>query len=220
MSDFGVPTFTELVSEQVLAQIRAGSVRRAYVDGERLHDRGDAAGAIDLVVAGQVNLFRLSPNGQETFVGTVNPGQNYGDFAITGTRRSHRGVAVGPTTVDHLPREAGPALLADAAVVGALYRIAAFRLAQALEMLDDMRSLPPLYQLARLLLRLLQTAGSGRTIAIRQEDLAGMLGLSAVTMGKLLAALRDEGLVETGYRRIGVSDPARLAQWIAAFVQE
>ncbi len=48
-----------------------------------------------------------------------------------------------------------------------------------------------------------------------QEELARLTGVSSVTIGKALAFLRAEGLVESGYRQVTIRDVPRLAKWIA-----
>jgi hypothetical protein len=42
-----------------------------------------------------------------------------------------------------------------------------------------------------------------------------MLGTSTMTLSKCLAALKRQGLIETGYRVLRIPDPPRLRSWLA-----
>ncbi|WP_190287048.1 helix-turn-helix domain-containing protein [Novosphingobium sp. LASN5T] len=44
-----------------------------------------------------------------------------------------------------------------------------------------------------------------------QEEFAGMLGISTVTLAKALRQLSRYGFIVTGYRRIRIGDPVKLA---------
>ena len=46
---------------------------------------------------------------------------------------------------------------------------------------------------------------------LTQEDLGDTIGLTPVHVNRMMKRLRDEGLVETGRRRLRLPDPARLA---------
>lgn len=59
-----------------------------------------------------------------------------------------------------------------------------------------------------------EEAGSDRIVCL-QEDLASLVGVSTVTLAKCLAALKREGLLLTGYRHVTLTDPDRLAAWMA-----
>jgi CRP/FNR family cyclic AMP-dependent transcriptional regulator len=70
--------------------------------------------------------------------------------------------------------------------------------------------------LAKLLLTLTSNAAAGDAVGVVQEDLASILGVSAMTLAKSLARLKREGLIETGYRQVRVPDRARLKRWLAS----
>lgn len=56
----------------------------------------------------------------------------------------------------------------------------------------------------------------GVDLPIGQMDLAGMANLSRQKVGEVLRELEEAGLVELGYRRIGVLAPARLRAMLEA----
>lgn len=215
MSITGVPKLYELLSPDDRALVESVAVRRKYRDGEIIHERGDEQGAIGVVVSGRVKLVNPRTDGTEVFSGLIHTGQNYGDAGLLyGETRLHRAVAIGDTVIDHIGSAAFARLLENAAIVGAFYRVAAFRLSVTLAMLDDMRTLSPDVRLARLIDRMHRANGDNGRLEFLQEEFAGMLGISTVTLAKALRQLEQLGLIQSGYRHIRVTDPERLAQWL------
>lgn len=197
--------------------LAARGQRRSYADGELIHNRGDFEPAMGIVISGQVQLCRIHADGANRFVSVVQPGQHYGDIIMFGRRkRTHDAVALGETTIDHYDRAAFQMLLGNAAVVQALYHVTALRLNGSLAMSDDLRNLPREVHLAKLLLHQWRQGGGVAVIPCTQEDLAGLLGTSVMSLSKYLTALKREGLIETGYRQVILSDPQRLKQWVRA----
>lgn len=82
--------------------------------------------------------------------------------------------------------------------------------------LSDTRALPPEERLRRRLADLVELRRAERfatgpiVLRLSQEELARIVGVSRQTLNSLLAALRDEGLVEVGFRSLRIPDPARL----------
>lgn len=145
---------------------------------------------------------------------SVLPGQHFADVLMFGRAvRTHRAVTQGATELDLFDRAAFELILDRPLILQALYRIAAERLAGALAMLDDVRGLSRDAHLAKLLLYL-HGRSKGASIDCVQEDLAGLLGVTTMTVAKSLRLLRERGLIETGYRRVTVLDPARLRTWV------
>jgi CRP-like cAMP-binding protein len=203
-----------MLSPTDLALIAARATRRRYRDGEIIHERGDSHPVIGIVVAGKIKLTYPCSDGQEVFSGLIHTGQNYGDAGLLRSEsRAHRAIAIGETVVDHLDRDAFEQLLEYPAIVRALYQVASFRLSIVLDLLDDMRLLTPQVRLAKLILKMHESSGSER-LEFLQEDFAGMLGISTVTLAKSLRQLEQRGLAVAGYRHSRVRDPDRLATWV------
>lgn len=216
----GLALLDEL-SEPARAWLAAVGTRRSYADGEMIHRRGDVEPSMCVVISGRVRLTRLHANGTQIFVSSIRPGQHFGDVLFHGqtpARRTHDAWAVGAVQIDHYGEAAYASLLGQPEVLLALHRIAATRLAGAIAMADDLRGLPREAHLAKVLLALRPDAGG--EISCVQEDLAGLLGTSVMTLSKALARLRGAGLIETGYRSLRILDRARLRAWLAAHSPE
>jgi CRP-like cAMP-binding protein len=214
MAHSALPNIVGLLSSEDQMTLQGLGQRRTYADGEVVHLTGEEA-AMGVVVAGMVKLYRQLSNGQQMLTVSLTPGQHYADITALGLgRRTHTGIAAGATTVDHYPRERFERLLEHAGIVRALYEIAAHRLVQAIELAEDIRLLPPEVRLAKTIVALHRATGGRDRIESLQEDLANLLGVSAMTLAKALKVLRREGLVETGYRYVAVPDAARLQAWV------
>ena len=207
----------DLLSPQSREWLASQGQRKTYEDGSFVHSRGDSDAAMGVVISGQVRLFQLRPNGTHTFVSMVLPGAHYGDILLfAGKQRTHDAVAIGPTVVDHYGPAAFAKLLEQPEIIRALYKITAIRLGRSMAMSDDLRVLPRDAHLAKILLNQWRLRGDSDWISAIQEDLAGMVGVTTMTLSKSLAQLRDAGLIETGYRKIKLLDPDALKVWLKA----
>lgn len=204
-----------LLSPPARAWLAKVGLRRTFADGELIHSRGDRETAMGIVINGQVQLCRIHPDGANRFVSVIQPGQHFGDIVMFGRRkRTHDAVAAGETTIDHYDQAAFAVVLGNVEVVRALYHVTALRLNGSMAMSDDLRSLPREVHLAKLLLHQWRQGGGQAAIPCTQEDLAGLLGTSVMSMSKYLAALKREGLITTGYRQVVLQDPEKLKRWL------
>ncbi len=216
MVNLSGPVLLDLIAPATRAWMAALARRRDYADGEQLHARGDRNPTMDVVISGSIRLVRLRQDGSQSFVTMIGPGQHVADILMLGREpRTHNVVASGGATVDHYDLEAFEQLIAQPEVLLALYRVAGIRLNAAIAMVDDLRTLSREAHLAKLLLTLTSNTAAGDAVEAVQEDLASILGVSAMTLAKSLALLKREGLIETGYRQVRVSDRKRLKQWLA-----
>lgn len=207
------------VSGPTRGWLAAQAVRRSYADGEMIHRRGDPDSTMCIVISGKVRLTRLHASGIQTFVSSIEPGQHFGDTLFHARqRRTHDAWAVGAVVIDHYDHAAYERMLNKPEVLSALHQILAERLTGALSMAEDLRALSRTAHLAKVLLAL-QPDRSG-SIDCVQEDLAALLGTSVMTLSKGLGLLRGEGLIETGYRTLRITDRARLRAWLAAHSPE
>ena len=162
-------------------------------------------------------MFQLRRHGAESLVSLIYPGQHFGDILMFDSEpRTHSVVTVGDTIIDHYDAKAFGLVTAHPEVLLTLYRVAGVRLGRALAMIDDLRTLPREGHLAKLFLALAPTADAQGKIDCIQEDLAGILGVTSMTLAKALGKLKRVGLVETGYRHIRITDIGALRAWVSA----
>ena len=215
MTDYAAPSLVELLGPEERKVLKALGQRRTFADGALIHARGDPDAAMGVVVRGMIKLVRQLRDGRQLLVVTVNPGQHYADTnTFEHNLRTHHAMAVGATEVDFYPHKAFLQLLEHPGIVRVLYRINSYRLAQAIDMLDDMRAVPPEVRLAKILSVMQASADGASRIECRQDELSSLMGVSAMTLAKAIKVLRLEGVIETGYRYVAIPDRARLQAWI------
>jgi len=216
MRDFNAPILTELLSEEEMRLISSLAIRRSYRAGEMIHDRGDKPAYMGIVVSGAVRLVSPRNDGREIHLTRVDVGQNFGDMVLPfGELCTHRALAIEDAQIDRISVGAFEQIVQQPNVAYALYKVAAYRLALTMDILDDMRTLPADALVAKLLLSFHDNGDQRRTLDFVQENLASYLGVSLVTLNKALRSLKEKGLVATGYRQLKVTDPNRLRQWLA-----
>lgn len=214
--------FVELLSAAAREELAGLAKRQTYGSGELIHSRGDPGAGMGVVISGSVRLCRIHPDGTQTFVSVVRRGQHYGDVLhfSPNRRRTHDALAIEPTVIDHFDQSAFERVLDNPELVRALYRITAQRLTGSMAMADDLRGLTRETHLAKVLLHLLSRSPSSDCVGCVQDDLANLLGTSTMTISKCLGALKQAGLIETGYRMVRIPDPLRLKRWLANKVRE
>jgi CRP/FNR family cyclic AMP-dependent transcriptional regulator len=213
MADLAGPSLLALLSPAEREWLAGQGRRRSFADGAVVHERGDADPQMAVVISGRVRLVRLRSNGQQGLMAVVGAGQHFADVLMfRRQQRTHRAIAEGATELDLYDLAAFERIMERPEIVRALYRVTAERLIGTMNMLDDVRSLPREAHLAKLLLHL-HSRAKGEAIECVQDDLAGLLGVTTMTVAKGLRALREAGLIETGYRKVRVLDLVGLREW-------
>ncbi|MBX3481436.1 MAG: Crp/Fnr family transcriptional regulator [Caulobacter sp.] len=206
--------FVRQPPDQAAALLAAGRVIRLRA-GEWVHGEGDEEGGLLALISGGLRLYAQAPGGREALIGLLQPGHLMGQSALTGggprlvtaicavdsvvfnlSDRALRRVAV-----DH------PGVWRD--VSSLIYR----QLRLSIQTLAEKGALS---QRAQLAARLLQLAGTSGQIAIRQGELAEIIGVTRKALNAWLGEMVKSGAVRTGYGLIKVLDRRRLEAVIAA----
>ena len=193
--------------------------------GARIYGAGDPPNGLWAVIAGQVRLKSLSANGSELLALIVRPGTWFGELStLDGHPRPHDASAFGPARLLHVPMaafaraaDAHPALYRDLGLLVCAHQRTALRFI-AHSVGRSIRA-----RLAQALLRASHAeaggAGSGQAgagqaggapVAIRQEDLAAVVGIARQTLNRHLKQFERGGLVTVAYARVAILDPAGL----------
>lgn len=209
------PNLLDDLTPAARARLAEIGQRRQFRDQELIHSAGDPA-YMAIVIEGAVRLCRIRANGTQTMVTMVLKGQNVGDLQLFSRRKvkTHDAFAIGDTVLDVYDERAFRRVLEIPEVMIALYRTVALRLMGTMEMNDDLRSLPREVHLAKTLMAMHTRAKDPSSLFCLQEDLAGVLGVTTMTVSKCLANLKQQGFVETGYRWVRVTDPVGLRGWL------
>lgn len=215
--DFDSRPFLSLLPEGLAAQLKAAAVRVGYEDGETIHSRGDAKPGLSIVRSGAVRFATLGADGSVVTISILGPGHCFGEATLFAhLPRTHDASAVGRTAIDQIPKARFDRIFdREPMLARLLLEATTQRLYAVLELLDDLRRLPLPVRAAKMIAGMARSAKRAGEVECNQSDLAFTLGVSRVSIGKALAQLQDEGLIELGYGRIFVPDARALGAWIA-----
>jgi CRP-like cAMP-binding protein len=192
------------------ALLLEGSQVRSVAAGARLYGAGDPPNGLWAVIEGQVRLKGYPAVGLELLIPILQPGTWFGETStLDGLPRPTDAIAFEPARVLHVSMaafahaaDAAPKLYHDLGILACQHqRVALGFIAQTV-------ANPVRVRLALLLAG--QTDESGGVVRIRQEDLAGLVGVSRQTLNRHLNALEREGIVALAYAEITVRDLPRL----------
>jgi len=191
--------------------LSVGVIRR-FSDGQLIQQRGDCDGHMSFVKSGKVVAGNFGLDGRFLTSALLLPGEHFGDFTLfAGLPRSQNLWAQGATEITQVSGAKFLTLMEqEPTIARALLTISTLRNYELVEHLDMQRRLTLPAQISRLLLTAVEAQTQSETIECRQEDLAVMLGVSRVSIGKALKKLQADGLAELAYGRIHLPDAKRL----------
>lgn len=199
-------------------ELLAAAVARTLGDGERLFARGDPPDGLYAVVDGSLRVAGTA-DVKEVLLAIVEPPSWFGEISVfDGAPRTHDAIAQTAATVLHIPQRALDRILAaEPTYWRDLGLLLTTKIRLMFTAMEDATAMPLGTRLAR---RLLVTAaghgelrdGSKRVVAVRQEQLATMLGTSRQTLNALLKSCEAKGLLRVAYGQIEILDFDGLAE--------
>lgn len=213
--DFGLKPLCDYLSEVVKGELRRRSQRRRFEDGQAVHMRGDSEARLCVVAAGMVRFGRFQHDGSFKLLATLGPGAHYGDVALQRQAFTQNVHALGRTEIDVIDAVSLETLLSDQPELAiALWHCNTARLNAVLELYDDARTLNVTARLAKVIYVHTGRGKLANGVACLQRDLAELLGVSRVAVGKAMRELESAGLVQSGYRQIIVPNKGKLKSWL------
>jgi CRP-like cAMP-binding protein len=199
------------LSEAELRDVVAANRISRYAAGAVIFKKGAPRTDLLVVLAGRVKLSSTSAAGHELLVDIAEPGYSFGEVAlIDGKPRSFDATALEDSEILVLARASLlPMIARNAALNGALMQGLCRRARRSEAMIQDAVFLGIGPRLARQLLRLVDgrgagaRSGTGAVLAISQQELANLVGMTRESVNKQLCAWRRAGIV--GVRRGAVT---------------
>ncbi len=207
---------SDFLSATDLEALYAAGREQAYNDGEIIQQRGDKWRGISVVKSGEAIAANVGRDGSIVPSALIKPGDTYGEFTtFLDLPRTHTIFAHGPTRIRHIKRNQFLSLIeAKPSISQAMLTLTLERNYELVSNLDSNRRLSLPARVARLLAAELNQDDAEGVIVCRQEDLAYMIGVSRVAVGKALDKLAAQGLIETGYGKIHVPNARRLRAFV------
>lgn len=209
------PTLFSELGPAVRAQLLAGAPRRDFSDASMIQQRGDRPSGFWVIEQGKVRIGIYGLKGEFRAIAMLGVGDSYGELALfAGSRRAVDAVADGPVTTRWIDAHAyEAALLSDPHSMRNMVRVLSVQLQELLGLIASLSNGSAATRIAATLVSLC-TGGQGDTdagpvsLALNQQDLAELTGLTRVTVSKCLSALEQQGVVRRGYRKIEICDLA------------
>ena len=183
---------------------------RRVAAGETIFLKGSAGTSMMAVLAGQVRISALSPQGKEIVLNVINPGEVFGEIALLdGKERTADAVAVSDAELLVLERRDVVGFLeAHPKACITLLETLCQRVRQTTEQVEDMVFLPLPGRIAKVLLRL--TKRDGDRVRMSQRELGVAVGGTRESMNKYLGDLRRRRIIALNDGHIRVCDRAAL----------
>lgn len=192
---------------------RPGSVRIPLLAGARLFEAGTVGKAIYVVQSGIVKETIPCPDNSVCIVRLVSKGGVVGLSALLGEPHPHSAYVMHPgvacripvSLIDEMRRD-------DPRVTERIFRDWHQAIADADRILGEFGKGPARARLARLLLFLRSQLQPGDPLWLRRTDLASLLAITPVSVARLLAEFKREGLIDEEKRRCVDIDAERLRE--------
>ncbi|NKQ35061.1 MAG: Crp/Fnr family transcriptional regulator [Chloroflexi bacterium] len=209
-----LPHFQNLSDADLETIIQAGKTRRVKVDVTLFREEEPCAG-LYVLLAGQVQLHKLSPEGRDNIMAVVEPVGMFNEVAVLdGGVNPATAVISQNATFWHISRDAFHDLLEQYPQIGlGLLPILAARNRWLVSKYEDLSFRNVRARTAKLLLELSEY---GRHDINRQQHNISTLAAQTCTVpeaiSRALAYFRDEGLITSDRSQIAVHQPDKLAR--------
>lgn len=208
--------FVDRLKPATRARLASAGTARHYRAGEMLFLAGDPATFVVVIDQGLAKVTAPAPDGTETVLSLRGPGDLVGEMAALDDEPVPRTASVWalePIRCRVVHGDEFRDVLGDYPDIALeLLRMVALRARSSDRRLIEFGALDTTRRVARTLAELAGRPGGDvrpghpRSVALSQDDLAGLVGASRESVVRALATLRSLGLVETGRRRVAVHD--------------
>jgi CRP-like cAMP-binding protein len=172
----------------------------------------DSGEVLFLLKKGQVQIYRLAPNGKKLVVATLGPGAIFGEMSLVGQGMHNTfAEAVDECLLCVMSRADVERLMREKPDVAfRFFETMGDRVTQLETRLENIafKSIPS--RLADLLLRLSDELGKDEIKGYTHQDFSEMLGTYRETITQTLNEFKAQGTIDIGRKRIMLLDRARL----------
>lgn len=206
---FGRPDYAPLTGDDLEALVGAGDMVSKY-PGTHLFREGESATAAYLVESGEVEIYRGTGTNARV-VSRVGTGAVLGDIAMFGgVPYISSARAINRVRVFRFERERLLPELARHPAICLRWLVAGLRQLEGTQRrVIHLMHKTVLGQVADLLV---EEGGDRGEVHLSQATIATLLGVSRQSVNEALSRLREQKIVETGYRQIRVIDRGKLSK--------
>lgn len=201
------------LSEDQLGRVARRATRVKLEGGQMLFRQGDSAERFYLVIAGQIRLFRLSPDGAEKIIEIVAPQQTFAEALMFLSVPAYPvcAAALSPAQLIAIDARDFSLMLRESLdTCFVLLGMLSQRLRGLIGDIDDLTLHSATGRFARYLLMRLPDGGVMLDLGVRKRVLASRLSIKAETFSRVEKGLSDQGVIEVHGSRIEILDPQAL----------
>ncbi|NRD91143.1 hypothetical protein C8024_19365 [Sphingopyxis sp. BSNA05] len=204
--------FVQGLPERIRLDLLARGQERAFARGQIIQQRGDEAKEFWYIESGSVQVGRYGLDGRLTLFALLGAGETFGELAFMGEfPRTVDAIAGSDCRLIRIGKSEFRSLMdADPAVTGLLLKTMALTVQDAFDLVEFSRSLSVPQRLALALSQLCGDQGNSARLTVTQQELADLVGVSRVSLGKALTRLQGDGVIEPGYGFVTIRDGAAL----------
>lgn len=207
------PWLAALPAERLAALSRPESWLQVPAGAQLFAERQPCQG-FPLLIDGRIKVVKSTPAGREMLLYRVEPGGSCiisSSCLLGNALYSARGVAATPLTLTLLPQaDFDRLVVADATFRAFVFQLFSARLAELMQLVEEVAFHRLDQRLAKLLLQ--RSASGGAVIHATHQALAEDLGSVREIVSRLLKGFAEQGLVGLAREQITLLDTAGLAQ--------
>ncbi len=199
------------LSKELTDTLEALCGTRVFEKNEIIYRQGEDACLFYYLKKGSVCVYSTSSGGGERILSTVGGGSVLGEASffdgqprISSARAQTKCLTV-PVDRDALLN----VISCMPHTAMELLRLQASTIRMLSHQVDSMTFIDAKGRIAQFLLT---AAGDGNTVCVTHEEIAGAVGVSRVTVSKLMTRLASEGIIRTGYRCVELIDKKGLEE--------
>jgi len=214
------PIFSDLDPE-ALDQLCRYAKHTTLKRGTTIVSKGDPGNSLIVVISGTIKISVSSPDGRSAILNLIGPGEIFGEVAVLdGLSRTADATANSNCEIYVIDRrDFIPFVRSQPALAMKFIELLCTRLRWTSDQVEEviLQNLPG--RLASALLRLTEKhklAPAGRTIAITQQEISEMVGMTRESINKQLRAWAAQNWVRLEHGAIVVLDVASLRELVEA----
>lgn len=190
---------------------------REYKRNETIFLEGEEGDSFYLVLAGDIRIYKISPDGREKTLAQIGTGDFFGEMALLeGKVRSASAAAIGKCKLGIIYREHFNRLIYSHPEI-ALKMIVqlADRLRKANEQIESLAFKDVRERLVQFILQSADEVGDTPGRKMTHQEIANLIGSSRETVTRIFGQLQDEGYISFDGRSIIVKKRAELAKLLS-----
>lgn len=201
------------LSDDQLAELSRTAYWTHFDEGNLLFSQGDPANAMFAILAGRVQLYKISRDGKQFILHIFGPGELFAEVPVFSDIPYYPAYAIALEPTDCIGFKAGEfrqMVMAQPLIALATLSVFARRLHEFSALLEDLSLRTVDGRLARYLISVADNATGSAAIHVQKQTLASILGTIPETLSRTFKKLSADGLIDVKGSSIKILDRAAL----------